>query len=93
MLGIANEPAAFFWLIFAIIAIFPMIIFFTAFRRIGSKKMLITAMAFVVMFVKGVFLSLEVLFPGYDNDFWELMAAVLDIVAIILIVMALARQK
>ncbi len=92
------EPYTWFYLLVAAIALIPMCIFWISYRRVKSKKLLITAMAFSIFFVKAIIMALEVVFvivvgaEDFPEEFWISLAAVLDIVIITLFAVPLLQK-
>ena len=88
------------WLIVAIISLIPIFIFSTAYRRVPSRKLLYTTVAFCLFFVMGMLLSLHVIFPGSEDstiyleeELWWSVSAFLCIAIIGLFVMALRTKE
>ncbi len=88
------------WLIVAIISIIPITIFARAYRRVPSRKLLFTTVAFCLFLVMGITLSFKVIFPGSDDEVWYLndefwwSASAFMVIAIIgLFVMALSSEE
>jgi hypothetical protein len=88
------------WLIVAIIALFPFATFARAYRKVPSKRLLYTTMAFFLFFVMGIVLSLHVIFPGSEDstiyleeELWWSVSAFLCIGIIGLFVMALTTEE
>ena len=95
MIEPGDEINAIFWLIVAIISTVPFYIFFVSYRKVRSKKLLFTAVAFSLFVFKGIFLSMKLFLPNndvgwfLDDELWWTIAAVLDIIIVCLITMAL----
>lgn len=87
------------WLIVAIIAIVPIVIFAKTYRRVQSRKILVTTFAFSLFMVKAVTLSMRLVVGENDaiwylnDEFWWSVAAVIDIVIIALFVHALSSKE
>jgi len=87
------------WLITAIIAVIPVYVFWTGYRKVRSKDLLITAVAFTLFLLKALIMTME-LFVGdagegtwYLNDeFWFGVAAVLDMIIIGLIAVSFTHK-
>ena len=86
------------WLITAAIAVIPVYVFWTGYRKIKSKDLLITSIAFTLFFVKALIMAME-LFVGEDGGVWYLedelwfaIAAILDMIIIVLIVVSFTRK-
>ena len=92
------EPYTWFYLVVALIAIIPMCIFWVSYRRVQSRKLLITTLAFSIFFVKAIVMSLEVVFAAmgggdFPEESWISLAAVLDIVIITLFALPLLQHN
>ena len=53
------------WLVVAAVSLIPIAIFFISYIRIKSIKLLITALAFSIFFVKGMVLSMKLFVTDY----------------------------
>jgi len=94
-----EDIYAVLWLITALIAVIPVYVFWTGYRKVRSKDLLITAVAFTLFLAKSIILSME-LFAGeagegtwyLDDEFWFGVAAVLDMIIIGLIAISFTRK-
>lgn len=80
------------WLIVAAVSLFPAIVFFISYNRVRSTKLLITALAFSLFFVKAMILASKLFIPNYVDEIWWAVAAVLDIIIIGLIAISLSKK-
>ena len=87
------------WAVVALLSLIPLIIFFVSYRRIKSRRLLITTLAFLLFFIKAVLLSFRLFVPSsgdeiwyLDDDLWWSIAAFLDVGILGLIAFAL-RSK
>jgi len=81
------------WLIVALVSLIPLLIFSISYRRIKSPKLLITAFAFFLFFIKALILAMKLFIPHYEDEVWWAVAAVLDILIISLIAYSLSRKS
>ncbi len=87
------------WLIVAIIAVVPIVIFARTYKRVQDWKILVTLFAFSLFLVKAVTLSMRLVVGENDDvwwlndEFWWSVAAVIDIVIIGLFVYALSSKE
>lgn len=92
-----DDIYAVLWLITALIAIIPVYVFWTGYRKVRSKDLLFTAIAFTLFFVQAIILSMELFIEEaeawYLNDeFWFAVAAVLDMAIIGLITISFTHK-
>ncbi len=92
MLESGDTLNSILWLIVAAVSVVPLIVFFISYRRTKSRKLLITAAAFALFFVKAVLLSMKLFITNYADEMWWSVAAILDILIISLIAYALSRK-
>jgi hypothetical protein len=77
------------WVVVALISLIPLVIFFISYRRIKSRRLLFTTIAFALFFLKALILSFKLFTPAsndeiwyLDDEFWWSVAAFLDIAII-----------
>jgi len=92
MLESGDTLNSILWLIVAAVSVVPLIVFLISYRRTKSRKLLITAAAFTLFFVKAVLLSMKLFIHNYADEVWWSAAAILDILIISLIAFALSRK-
>lgn len=84
------------WLIVAIISLIPVYIFWIGYRKLQTRDLFITAIAFTLFFIKALTLSIalfEINDLWYANDeFWLAIAAILDIIIIGLIAFSFSNR-
>lgn len=84
------------WMIVAIISLIPVYIFWIGYRKLRTRDLFITAIAFTLFFVKALTLSIalfEINELWYANDeFWLAIAAILDIIIIGLIAFSFSNR-
>lgn len=92
MSEVSEGINAFFWLAVAVAALVPLVIFAVSYKRVRSKRILLTTIAFGLFFIKAILLSLRLFTPEsqedlfqIDNETWWIVAAILDIFIIGLI--------
>ena len=101
MIELGEEINSVFWLLVAIISMFPFYIFFMSYKKVRSRKLLWISGAFFIFIFKGFFLSMKLFFPDggdeigwfLDDEVWWTIAAVLDVFIICLITMALTSSE
>jgi hypothetical protein len=81
------------WLIVAAVSLIPLVIFSVSYGRVRSPKLLITALAFLLFFIKALILAMKLFIPNYVDEIWWAVAAVLDIIIISLIAYSLSRKS
>ena len=81
------------WLIVAAVSLIPFVIFSISYHRVRSPKLLITAAAFFLFFIKALILAMKLFVPNYVDEIWWAVAAVLDIIIISLIAYSLSRKS
>lgn len=87
-----ERPELVLWLIVAAVSLFPAVVFFISYNRVRSTKLLITALAFSLFFVKAMILASKLFIPNYVDEIWWAVAAVLDIIIIGLIAISLSKK-
>lgn len=85
------------WLLVALIALVPVCIFWVSYSRVKSRKLLITALAFTLFFVKAAGFASELLFNAlggsdYPEEITLSFAAILDIIIISLFALPLLEK-
>ncbi len=80
------------WLLVAAVSLFPAVVFFISYNRVRSTKLLITAIAFSLFFIKAMILASKLFIPNYVDEIWWAVAAVLDIIIIGLIAISLSKK-
>ena len=100
MVETGEQINAVFWLVVAAVALVPLIIFSISYKRIRSRNLLLTTIAFGLFFVKAFALGMRLVVPESMEDLWYLddetwwtVAAVLDIIIIGLISFGLMLGK
>ena len=88
----SDQLISILWLVVAVIALIPFSIFSVSYRRVKSTKLLLTALAFFLFFVKSLLIGMNLFIPGYEDDFGVFLAGFMDIIIIALIVLALQRK-
>jgi hypothetical protein len=88
-----------FMLVVAIISLVPLTIFYKSYLRVRNRKFLMVTAAFLLFFIQAIFLSMRLLVPGAngdvwykDDEFWWSVAAVLDVLIILLFTLALTSK-
>ena len=81
------------WLIVAAVSLIPLVIFSISYSRVRSPKLLITALAFFLFFIKALILAMKLFVPNYVDEIWWSVAAILDILIISLIAYSLGRKS
>ena len=92
MVETAEQILAVFWLVVAVVALVPLVLFSISYKRVRSKNLLLTTIAFGLIFLKGALLASRLIIPAsmddvwyLDDETWWMVAAVLDIIIIGLI--------
>lgn len=87
------------WLVVAVITLLPLGAFYMSFRKVRSKKLLLTTIAFLLFFVKSLLLASRLVIPEgsaepwyLEDDFWWSIAAFLDVGIIAMIAFALRKK-
>lgn len=79
------------WLIVAVISLLPMYVFWIGYRKLRTRDLLITAIAFTLFFIKAALIAMEIFIEGNESswilndEFWLAVAAILDMAIIGLI--------
>ena len=95
-----EQILALFWMAVAVVALFPLIIFYISYKRIKSDILLFTTIAFSLFFIKALSLGMRLFISEaneeiwfLDDEFWWTIAALLDICIIALISLSLFKKK
>lgn len=80
------------WIVVALLASLPLIVFLIAYVRVKSERLLITAIAFCLFVIKAVILAMKLVLQDYNDDTWWMVAALLDMMIIGLIAYALSKK-
>jgi len=80
------------WLLAAIIAFIPVFIFFRAYLSVKSKKILYTALAFLLIFIKAAVLAVRFIVADFSDDPWWSWIAMIEIAIIGLITLSLMAR-
>ena len=80
------------WIIVGAVSLIPLLIFSISYKRVRSPKLLISALAFSLFFVKALVLAIKLFVPNDADEIWWPVAAVLDILIISLIAYSLSRK-
>ena len=80
------------WLIVAVVAFVIFLIFYVSYRRVGSKKLLITTVAFFLFGVKSALLSLN-LFLNIEEEVLWIAVPFVDLIIMALIIMSLYKKS
>jgi len=92
MIESGEEINAILWLVVAVVSLAPLSMFFISYIKVKSGKLLITAVAFSLFFIKAVVLSMKLFIQNYADEFWWSVAAILDIIIISLILISLSKK-
>lgn len=95
-----EQILALFWMAVAVVALFPLVIFYISYKRIKSDILLFTTIAFLLFFIKALSLGMRLFISEaneeiwfLDDEFWWTIAALLDICIIALISLSLLKKK
>ena len=80
------------WLVATVIAFVPVFIFIKAYLSVKSTKMLYTALAFLLIFIKAAVLAVRFIVSDFSDDPWWSWIAVLEIAIIGLITLSLVAK-
>ena len=80
------------WLLAAIVAFMPVIIFFRAYLSVKSKRILYTALAFLLIFIKAAVLAFRFIVADFSEDPWWAWIAMIEIAIIALITLSLVAK-
>jgi hypothetical protein len=89
---IEFETNGILWLLAAIIAFMPVLIFFRAYLSVKSTKLLYTALAFLLIFIKAAVLAVRFIVADFSDDPWWSWIAVIEIAIIALITLSLVAK-
>jgi hypothetical protein len=99
MVETSEQINAVLWLIVAIIALVPLIVFLKSYLRVRTRKLLMTTTAFILFFSMAMILAMRLVVPSsdtaqwyMDDEFWWSIAAVMDIAIICLIAFSLTLR-
>lgn len=87
------EAYSVLWLLVAIISIFPLVLFWVSYYRVHSQRLLITAIAFGIFFLKAAMLSLELFIANFEDDVALIIAAFVDTLFLGLVTAALLMKN
>ena len=100
MVETSETVNAILWLVVAMISLLVSCVFYISYRRIKSKKLLLTTGAFLIFFIKSLLLGMRLFVPEsedetwfLDDEFWWSVAAFLDVAIIGLIAFALKKKE
>ena len=93
MFNYGNEVNSLLWLIVAIIAAIPLIVFLKSYLKVRSRNFLFLAAAYSLFLVKAITLSMNLFISQYEDETWWTLAAFLDILIMVLIVLSLTRKE
>ncbi len=95
MIGFEGESEwnALLWAVTAAIALVPTLIFFKAWHRIRTRNLLLTAVAFLMVFGKAVLLTAAFAWLDFSDTPWWMLVAGVEIAVIALITFALAHRE
>jgi len=80
------------WLVATIIAFVPVFIFFKAYLSVKSTKILYTALAFLLIFIKAAVLAVRFIVGDFSDDPWWSWIAIIEIAIIGLITLSLVKK-
>ena len=87
------------WLITAFIAVIPVYVFWTGYRKVRSKDLLITSVAFTLFLAKAIIFTMELFVKDagegtwyLSDEFWFAVAAILDMIIIGLIAISFTHK-
>jgi len=92
MLESTEDINSILWLVVALLASLPLIVFLISYIRVRSERLLITAIAFCLFVIKALILAMKLLLQDYNDETWWTVAAVLDMMIIGLIAYALGKK-
>jgi len=92
MIGSGEEINTILWLVVAFTSLILVIMFSVSYKRVRSKKLLITTIAFSLFFIKAIVLAMKGFLQNYSDEIWWSVAAFLDIIIICLIVYSLTKK-
>ena len=92
MIESGEEINAILWIIVAIVALIPVSMFLVSYKRIKSKKLLLTTFAFTLFFIKALLLAMKIFIQNYNDETWWSVVAIIDIAIIGLIAYSLSKK-
>ncbi len=89
---IEFEVNGILWLLAAIVSLLPVIIFFRAYLSVKSKRLLYTALAFLLVLVEAAALAVRFIVADFSEDPWWAWIAMIQIAIVVLITLSLVSK-